>query len=112
MPVLDALDTLDLEEFTDRSKFPDRLWIIEYPNFTYGCYYFKRDDLHGLACFSAKNRAILFTEHINATYAKPVEVSFQEALDLAQRKRKTLTMLKCMFLMDDDFDHPTATYWL
>lgn len=112
MPVTVEPTTLNLTEFTDRAKFPDRVWIIEYPNYTYGCYYFKRDDIHGLACFSTENGAILFTEHIAATYAKPVEVTFEEAFDLAHRKRQTLTVLRCLFLMDNGFDNPTATYWL
>lgn len=112
MPVLDAPIDMNLNEFNDTAKFPNKIWLLLFPDGRIGGYFYKHDRLFGIACFSTENRAILFAEHIMVTGSVPTEMDFMDALDLIEKRRQIAKELQCVFLMDDGFDHPTATYWL
>lgn len=112
MQTIDKPLELNLDEFTDRSKFPSTVWMLFYADGRIGGYFFKRENLHGLVCFSKENTAIIFSENILDTGAVPKEMPFEEAVNTLLERRKTATQLQCLFLMDNGMHAPTATYWV
>lgn len=112
MPILEDLNVDEREELIDVSKFPSKVFVLSFPNGTYGGYCFKRDNVHGIACFSTEGAAIRFSEHISLTGSTPVEMTFDEAVEVVIIRRRHVPQLQCLFLMDGDFDHPTATFWV
>jgi hypothetical protein len=112
MSILEDLIVDEHEELIDVSKFPPKVYVLAFTNGTYGGYFFRRDNIHGIACFSTANKALRFSEHISSTGAVPTEMTFDEAVEVVIIRRRYVPQLRCLFLMDGDFDHPTATFWV
>lgn len=112
MSVLEDHKVDEREEFIDASKFPSKVFVLLFPDNSYGGYCFKRDNIHGIVCFSTEGAAIRFSEHIPITGSTPVEMTFDEAVEVVVIRRRHAPQLQCLFLMDGDFDHPTATFWV
>jgi hypothetical protein len=82
-------------------RFPDTLWLLHHPaSGRFGCYCF--NNVHGVACFSTENGAFRFAEWIDLTGMVTLEVSFDEARQIA--KDRPLPVVSLMLL--DDLEHP------
>ena len=85
--------------------FPTRLWVLKHtPSGRYGCYCF--DSVHGLAVFSEEDGATLFSEWIDLNGTEPLEVSFDEAREIAQGR--PLPVVSIMLL--DNPEQPEIHY--
>lgn len=96
----------------DRDKFPERLFLIAYPDGKYASYCFKKDDLHGIACFSTEQRALAFAQRVRKKDPRAEEMSLQDAVEALRKRREVAPELRCLFLIDGSFFSPTATYWV
>ncbi|MFZ4507794.1 MAG: hypothetical protein ACOYON_08890 [Fimbriimonas sp.] len=93
--------TLELPLFGLDDVFPDVLFIISHPSTgRFGC--FCHDGVHGLACFSSEVGAIRFSEHIDLSGMQTLEVTFDEAREIA--KGRPLPVVSLMLL--DQIDDP------
>lgn len=91
-----SLPLLGLDE-----TFPDTLYVLHHPaSGRYGC--FCHDGIHGLASFSSEAGAFRFAEWIELSGMKTVELSFDEARDVA--KGRPLPVVSLMLL--DSLDEP------
>ncbi len=85
--------------------FPDTVYVSYHPNTgRYGCYCYQ--GVHGLACFSAESGAIRFAEWLDLSGMQVVELSFDEARDVA--KDRPLPVVALMLL--DRMDEPKIHY--
>ncbi len=81
--------------------FPETVYVSYHPaTDRYGCYCFQ--GVHGLACFSTEMGATRFTEWIELNGMTVLEMSFDEARDVA--KERPLPVVALMLL--DRMDQP------
>lgn len=87
------------------SDFPNSLFLLHHPaSGRYGCYC--HDGVHGLACFSTEPSAFRFAEHIELSGMSAVEVSFDQAREVA--KARPLPVISLMLL--DKINEPRIHY--
>lgn len=87
------------------NDFPDNLYVLHHPSTgRYGC--FCHDGIHGLACFSDANGAFRFAEWIDLSGMAAVELSFDEAREVA--KARPLPVVSLMLL--DSLREPRIHY--
>ncbi|MBL8088143.1 MAG: hypothetical protein JNM85_08765 [Chthonomonas sp.] len=86
-------------------EFPNTLYLIHHPaSDKYGCYF--HDGVNGLACFSQQSGAIRFAEFIDMVGMVCLEVSFDEAREIA--KQRPMPIVSLMLL--DNLDAPKIHY--
>ncbi len=96
---------LDLPLLGLETDFPETLFLLFHPaSQKYGCYC--HDGVHGLASFSSEQGAFRFAEHIDLSGMMTLEVSFDEARDIA--KARPMPIISLMLL--DDIDDPKIHY--
>lgn len=82
-------------------EFPDTVYVSFHPSSgKYGCYC--HQGVHGLACFSTEVGALRFMEHIELGGMTVLELSFDEARQIA--KERPLPVVALMLL--DRMDQP------
>lgn len=87
------------------SDFPDQLFLLYHPGSAkYGCYC--HEGVHGLACFTSESSAFRFAEWIDLSGMCSVEVSFDEAREIA--KGRPLPIVSLMLL--DSLNDPKIHY--
>lgn len=87
------------------NAFPDVLHVLHHaPSGKYGCYC--HDGVHGVACFTTANGAFRFAEHISLTGIAAIEVSFDEAREIA--KDRPMPVVALMLL--DSLESPAIHY--
>jgi hypothetical protein len=85
--------------------FPDQLFVLHHPSTDrYGCY--RHEGIHGLACFRGEPAAIEFAKWIDLSGMMTLEVSFDEARDIA--KQRPVQVVSIMLL--DRIDDPQIHY--
>lgn len=83
------------------TSFPNTLYVLKHePTGKFGCY--SHDGIHGLACFSSESGAQSFGSFIQLPGMLSLEVSFDEARQIAQDR--PLPIVSLMLL--DDMDSP------
>jgi hypothetical protein len=96
--------TLDLPLLGLDETFPDSLFLLHHPaSGKYGCYC--HDGVHGLASFSTEAGAFRFAEWIDLSGMSCVEVSFEEAREVAKDRPMPVTSLMLLDRMDDPKIH-------
>ena len=86
--------------------FPDQLFLLHHPaSGKYGC--FCHDGVHGLASFSGEAAAFRFAEWIEISGMATVEVSFDEAREVA--KARPMPVVSLMLL---DNLHQPVIHWV
>lgn len=79
------------------SIFPDRLYVLHHSaSGKYGCYC--HDGVHGVACFSNQDNALRFATEIDLSGMSMLEMSFDEAREVAQGRPMPIIAL---ILLDD-----------
>lgn len=97
--------TLDMPLLGITESFPDTLYLLSHPSSgKFGCYC--HDGVHGLACFSTEGGAFRFAEHISLSGMASLEVSFDEAREIA--KERPLPVISLMLL--DQINDPVIHY--
>jgi len=87
------------------NDFPRTLFILKHePSGKFGCY--SHDGVHGLACFSTEDGAQVFGSFIELPGMSALEVSFDEAREIAQAR--PMPIVSIMLL--DDMDDPQIHY--
>ncbi len=96
---------LDLPILGLDETFPDALFVLHHPSTgRYGC--FCHDGIHGLACFSSESGAFRFAEWIDLSGMQTVELSFDEARQVA--KDRPMPVVALMLL--DEITSPLIHY--
>jgi len=73
-------------------QFPDHLFLLHHPESgKYGC--FNHQETHGLASFSDETAAFRFAEWIEVSGMVTIEVSFDEAREVAKARPLPVTSL-------------------
>lgn len=86
-------------------EFPDALYLLNHPSTgRYGCYC--HEGIHGLASFSTEECAMRFAEWIDLSGMKVVEVTFDQAREVA--KQRPLPVVALMLL--DEMEQPRIHY--
>lgn len=86
-------------------EFPDAVFVLSHPSTSrYGCYC--HQGVHGLACFSTETSAIRFAEWIDLSGMRVIELSFDEAREVA--KARPLPVVALMLL--DKLEDPKIHY--
>jgi hypothetical protein len=99
-----TFDTLSAPFVGLDNEFPDRLHVLHHPSSgKYGCYC--HQGVHGLACFSTEIGAVRFSEHIDRSAMAIVEVSFDEAREIAKARPMPIVSLMLLDRMDDPLIH-------
>ena len=99
-----------VETFTEallglEDNFPDQLFLLFHPaSSKYGCYC--HEGVHGLACFTSESCAFRFAEWIDLSGMCCIEVSFDEARQIA--KDRPLPIVSLMLL--DSLNEPKIHY--
>ena len=87
------------------NDFPSKLFILKHePSGKFGCY--SHGGVHGLACFSTEDGASLFGSYIELPGMVALEVTFDEARQVAQDR--PMPIVSIMLL--DDMDDPQIHY--
>ncbi len=87
--------TLNLPLVGLDNVFPDIVYVLHHPSSErYGC--FCHDGIHGLACFSSELGAFRFAEWIELSGMRTVEMSFDDAREVA--KGRPLPVVSLMLL--------------
>src|SRR5580765_1755693 len=82
-------------------EFPDKVYVNHHvPSDRYGCYF--HEGVHGLACFSTEAGAVRFSEWIGLGGMKTVELTFDEAREVA--KDRPMPVVSLMLL--DEINNP------
>ncbi len=85
--------------------FPDVLHLLHHaPSGKYGCYC--HNGVHGVACFTTRVDAMRFSEHISLPGIETIEVSFDEAREIA--KARPMPVVALMLL--DSIEAPAIHY--
>lgn len=85
--------------------FPDKLYILHHkPTMRYVC--FCHEGTHGLACFSTEAGAIKLSEWINLPGMTTVELSFNEAREVAKTRPLPVRAL----ILLDNINNPPVHY--
>ena len=96
---------LDLPLLGLEETIPDTLFVLHHPaSDRYGC--FCHEGVHGLACFSTEGGACRFAEWIDLSGMRTVELSFDEAREVA--KSRPLPVVSLMLL--DSLNNPVIHY--
>ncbi len=96
---------LDCPVLGIENEFPNKLHILRHePSGKFGCY--SHDGVHGLACFSTEDGALLFGSYIELPGMVALEVTFDEARQVAQDR--PMPIVSIMLL--DDMDDPQIHY--
>lgn len=96
--------TLDLPLLGITESFPDRLFLLTHPSTgKFGCYC--HQGVHGLACFSTEGGAFRFAEFIDLSGMSSMEVSFDEARDIAKDRPMPVVSLMLLDKIDDPVIH-------
>jgi hypothetical protein len=99
--VLESPEVLSAPLLGLESPFPESVWLLFHSaSGRYGCYCY--NDIHGVACFSSENGAFRFSEMIDLTGMTTLEVSFDEAREIAKNRPMPVTSL----ILLDDPNHP------
>ncbi len=92
--------TLDLPLIGLDETFPDAVFVLHHPSSgRYGC--FCHDGIHGLACFSSEMGAFRFAEWIELSGMMTVELSFDEARDVAKGRPLPVVSLMLLDFLND-----------
>lgn len=84
--------------------FPDRLYLLFHPRSSkYGCYC--HQGIHGLACFSTEPSAFRFAEFIDLAGMQAVEISFDEAREVAKDRPLPVVALMLLDKLEDPVIH-------
>jgi hypothetical protein len=98
VPMSSLLDDMD-------NQFPDTLYVTSHkPSGTHGCYCV--GNVHGLAVFSTALKAAGFSDFVNESPLDVIELSLEEALDLAKTKPYPVV---CIHLLDE-MSNPKTIY--
>ncbi len=93
---LQQIDVLPESLLGMGQEFPERVWLLHHPKSgRYGCYCYEK--IHGLACFSEEVGAFRFAEWIELGGMIAVEVSFDEAREIAKTRPAPVV---CLILLD------------
>ncbi|MBI1757213.1 MAG: hypothetical protein HY248_06180 [Fimbriimonas ginsengisoli] len=77
------VETLSILKPGPIEEFPDLVYVLKHPGTgRYGC--FCHDGVHGLACFSTEGGAFRFSEWIDLSGMQSLEMSFDEAREVAK----------------------------
>lgn len=97
--------TLDAPILGLDDDFPSVLWVLHHVGSgKYGCYSHK--GVHGLACFGNKQGALGFSEFITGLDGMvALEVSFDEAREIAKSRPLPVVSLMLLDRMDDPKIH-------
>lgn len=99
------IETLDAPIAGLVDTFPERLYLLSHPaSGKYGCYCHR--GVHGLASFSTEGGALRFAEWIELGGMCCVEVSFDEAREVA--KERPMPVVSLMLL--DSLNEPLIHY--
>lgn len=86
------------------NEFPDTLYVLFHPaSRRYGCYC--HEAVHGLASFSDEASAYRFAEHIELGGMTTLEVSFDEAREIAKARPLPIVALMLLDKMDEPKVH-------
>jgi hypothetical protein len=95
---------LDLPLLGLDETFPDTLFVLHHPSSgRYGC--FCHDGVHGLACFSTESGAVRFGEWIDLSGMSTVELSFDEAREIAKQRPMPVVSMMLLDHMNDPKIH-------
>lgn len=84
--------------------FPDSLFVLNHPaSGRYGCYC--HEGVHGLASFSNETQAVRFAEWIELSGMTVVELTFDEAREVAKARPLPVVALMLLDKMDDPKIH-------
>lgn len=84
--------------------FPERLFVLHHaPSKRYGCFY--HEGVHGLACFSTEAGAFRFAELIDLSGMQTVEVTFDEARQVAKERPMPVVALMLLDQLNDPKIH-------
>jgi hypothetical protein len=96
--------TLDMPLLGITDTFPDTLFLLTHPSSgKYGCYC--HAGVHGLACFSTEGGAFRFAEHIDLSGMSSMQVSFDEAREIAKGRPMPIISLMLLDKLDDPIIH-------
>lgn len=85
-------------------EFPETVYVSFHASTgKYGCYC--HQGVHGLACFSTEAGAVRFTEWIELSGMAVLELSFDEARDVAKERPLPVIALMLLDSMDDPKIH-------
>lgn len=95
---------LDLPILGITDTFPETLYLLAHPSSgRYGCYC--HAGVHGLASFSTEAGAFRFAEHLDLSGMACVEVSFDEAREIAKQRPMPVVSLMLLDRLDDPVIH-------
>ena len=98
------IQTLDIPLIGLDSTFPDAVFVLHHPESNrYGC--FCHDGIHGLACFSSETGAFRFAEFIELSGMKTVELTFDDARDVAKGRPMPVVSLMLLDSLNDPQIH-------
>lgn len=85
-------------------EFPEELFVLHHTSTRrYGCYC--HQNVHGLACFSSQEGAARFGQFIELAGLQIVELSFDEAREVAKDRPMPVTSLMLLDNMSDPMIH-------
>ena len=86
------------------NEFPASVFVLNHvTSKRYGCYC--HQNIHGLACFSTEAGAANFGQYINLDGLKIVELTFDEARDVAKERPMPVTAVMLLDNMNDPKIH-------
>lgn len=84
--------------------FPDAVFVLSHPSTgRYGCYC--HQGIHGLACFSTENSAMRFAEWIDLSGMSVVQLTFDEAREVAKMRPLPVVALMLLDKMEEPKIH-------
>lgn len=84
--------------------FPDTVYLLSHPaSSRYGCYC--HNGVHGLACFSSEAGAFRFAEWIDLSGMSTLEVSFDQAREIAKGRPMPIVALMLLDRINDPLIH-------
>lgn len=99
------VETLSQPLLGIENEFPEDIFVLHHPTSgKYGCYC--HQGVHGLACFSSESGAFRFAEWIDLSGMVTLEVTFDEAREIA--KSRPLPVVSLMLM--DDMSEPKIHY--
>lgn len=85
-------------------EFPTSVHVLHHPpTGRYGCYCYQ--GIHGLACFSTESNAFRFAEWIDLTGMVVIELTFDEAREVAKERPLPVVALMLLDKLDDPKIH-------
>lgn len=96
--------TLNLPLLGLGDDFPEDVYVLHHsPTKRYGCYC--HQGVHGLACFSSKSGAMKFGEFIELDGLSVLEMTFDEAREVAKERPMPVTAVMLLDNMSDPRIH-------